>query len=59
MGAMKVSAVTEKLRVLAEASATVTVGIGPRSEGGFGTTADLKLTRPGLERAASSVRTKA
>jgi Ohr subfamily peroxiredoxin len=30
---------------------TATIGIGPRSEGGFGITADLKINLPGLDRA--------
>jgi organic hydroperoxide reductase OsmC/OhrA len=29
---------------------TATVGIGPRSEGGFGITTDLVVDLPGLER---------
>jgi Ohr subfamily peroxiredoxin len=30
---------------------TATVGIGPRSEGGFGITADLTVSLPGLDKA--------
>ena len=30
---------------------TAAVGIGPRAERGFGITADLKVSLPGLERA--------
>jgi lipoyl-dependent peroxiredoxin len=30
---------------------TATVGIGPRSEGGFGITADLRVDLPGVDRA--------
>src|ERR1700761_9589651 len=51
IGAMKAVAPAQKLRVPADAAVTATVGIGPRSEGGFGITADLKVTLPGLERA--------
>lgn len=51
IGAMKAVAAAQKLRVPADASVTATVGIGPRSEGGFGITADLKVSLPGLERA--------
>jgi lipoyl-dependent peroxiredoxin len=29
---------------------TATVGIGPRSEGGFGITADLSVELPGVDR---------
>ena len=49
-GAMKAVAPAQKLRVPADAAVTATVGIGPRSEGGFGITADLKVSLPGLER---------
>ena len=35
----------------ADASVTSTVGIGPRSEGGFGLDIDLAVSLPGLERA--------
>ncbi len=33
-----------------DASVTATVGIGPRSEGGFGITAELEVHLPGVER---------
>src|ERR1700761_8760973 len=48
IGAMKAVAPGQKLRVPHDASVTATVGIGPRSEGGFGITADLKVSLPGL-----------
>jgi Ohr subfamily peroxiredoxin len=51
LGAMKAVAAAQKLRVPTDASVTATVGIGPRSEGGFGITADLVVSLPGLERA--------
>ena len=51
IGAMKAVAPAQKLRVPTEASVTATIGIGPRSEGGFGITADLKINLPGLDRA--------
>jgi Ohr subfamily peroxiredoxin len=51
VGAMKAVAAAQKLRVPSDASVTATVGIGPRSEGGFGITADLVVSLPGLERA--------
>jgi osmotically inducible protein OsmC len=51
IGAMKAVAPAQKLRVPADATVTATVGIGPRSEGGFGITADLKVNLPGLGRA--------
>ena len=51
VGAMKAVAPSLQLRVPAEAQVEATVGIGPRSEGGFGITADLTVTLPGLQRA--------
>lgn len=51
IGAMKAVAPSLQLRVPAEAHIRATVGIGPRSEGGFGITADLEVSLPGLERA--------
>lgn len=39
-----------KVRVPADTSVTATVGIGSRSQGGFGITADLAIALPGLER---------
>jgi Ohr subfamily peroxiredoxin len=38
-------------KVPEDASVTATVGIGPRSEGGFGLTVALAVSLPGLERA--------
>src|SRR6202046_5416651 len=52
IGAMKAVAPAQKLQVPADTAVTATVGIGPRSEGGFGITADLKVNLPGLDRAA-------
>lgn len=51
IGAMKAVAGAQKLRVPSDTAVTATVGIGPRSEGGFGITADLKISLPGLDRA--------
>jgi osmotically inducible protein OsmC len=48
---MKAVAGSLQLKVPAETTVTATVGIGPRSEGGFGITADLKISLPGLDRA--------
>ena len=50
LGALKVAGQQLKVRVPAETSITATVGIGPRSEGGFGITADLEVTLPGVDR---------
>lgn len=51
IGALKVAAQQLKLKVPADTSVKATVGIGPRSEGGFGITADLTITLPGVDRA--------
>lgn len=50
IGAMKAVAGGLKLKVPADTTVTATVGIGPRSEGGFGITADLAINLPGLAR---------
>jgi lipoyl-dependent peroxiredoxin len=51
IGALKAAGQQFKLRVPAETKVTATVGIGPRSEGGFGITADLRVELPGVDRA--------
>lgn len=51
IGALKAASGQLKLKVPAETKVTATVGIGPRSEGGFGITADLTVDLPGLDRA--------
>ena len=51
IGAMKAASRGLKLRVPAEATVTSTVGIGPRSEGGFGLDVELRVQLPGLDRA--------
>lgn len=48
LGALKAVARQAKLQIPADATITATVGIGPRSEGGFGITADLAIHLPGL-----------
>lgn len=50
IGALKVAGQQLKLSVPADTSITATVGIGPRSEGGFGITADLVIKLPGVAR---------
>ncbi len=50
IGALKAAGQQLKLRVPAETKVTATVGIGPRSEGGFGITADLRVELPGVDR---------
>jgi lipoyl-dependent peroxiredoxin len=49
IGALKGAGRQLKLRVPAETKVTATVGIGPRSEGGFGITADLRVELPGVD----------
>jgi len=49
IGALKEAGRQLKLNVPAETSVSATVGIGPRSEGGFGITADLVVSLPGVE----------
>ena len=51
LGAMKAVSGQLKLKVPEDTTVTATVGIGPRSEGGFGITADLEVSLPGLDRA--------
>ena len=50
IGALNVAAQQLKVKVPAGTQVTATVGIGPRSEGGFGITADLEVSLPGLDR---------
>ena len=51
IGALKVAGQQLKLKVPNDAKVTAAVGIGPRSEGGFGITADLQVELPGIDRA--------
>jgi Ohr subfamily peroxiredoxin len=51
LGALKFVAGQERIRVPEDATVTAKVGIGPRSAGGFGITADLTVALPGLDRA--------
>ena len=51
IGAMKVAGGQLKLRVPADVAVTATVGIGPRSEGGFGIDVQLDVSLPGLDHA--------
>ncbi|ABS65321.1 organic hydroperoxide resistance protein [Xanthobacter versatilis] len=53
LGAMKfVASQGGSAKVPADASVTSTVGIGPRSEGGFGLEIALEVSLPGVDRAA-------
>jgi Ohr subfamily peroxiredoxin len=49
LGALRVAGKELKLPVSPETSVIATVGIGPRTEGGFGITADLAIHLPGLD----------
>lgn len=51
IGAMKAVGHQLKIKVPDDVSITAKVGIGPRSEGGFGITAALAINLPGLDRA--------
>lgn len=53
LGAMKFVASQGGAKVPADATVEATVGIGPRSEGGFGITAALKIDLPGVDKAAA------
>jgi osmotically inducible protein OsmC len=50
IGALKVAGQQLKTKVPSDTSITATVGIGPRSEGGFGITVDLLISLPGVGR---------
>jgi len=49
IGALKFVAAQDKKTIPAETSITSEVGIGPRSEGGFGLEVALEISIPGLE----------
>ncbi|SKA40791.1 peroxiredoxin, Ohr subfamily [Enhydrobacter aerosaccus] len=51
LSALKLVAGQAGAKVPADASITATVGIGPRSEGGFGLEVALAVSLPGVERA--------
>lgn len=54
LGAMRFAAGSEKLgTVPADATVNAVVGIGPRSDGGFGIAVTLKVALPGLDRAVA------
>jgi Ohr subfamily peroxiredoxin len=51
LGAMRVAAGQTHVKVPEGTTVTATIGIGPRSEGGFGITAALDVLLPGLPEA--------
>ena len=50
LGALKVAGQQAKVKIPADAQVTATVGMGPRVAGGFGITADLTISLPGVDR---------
>lgn len=54
LGAMRFAASSEKLGTVPDAATvTASVGIGPRSDGGFGLAVDLVVSMPGVDRAVA------
>ncbi|MES0809206.1 organic hydroperoxide resistance protein [Roseibium sp. SCPC15] len=53
IGALKFVGGQENIAVPADTSITSTVGIGPRSEGGFGLEVALEISLPGMEKSAA------
>jgi Ohr subfamily peroxiredoxin len=53
LGAMKAVSAKGPTKVPNDATVTSTVGIGPRSEGGFGLTIALTINLPGVDRTAA------
>ena len=53
IGAMKFVASQKKQPIPADTTVTATIGIGPRSEGGFGLDIGLDVALPGVDRAAA------
>ena len=51
LGAMKAVSGKVGVKVPADTTVTAQVGFGPRAEGGFGITADLTATMPGVDKA--------
>lgn len=51
LGAMKAMSGKVGVRVPADATVTAEIGFGPRSEGGYGITADLTISMPGIDKA--------
>jgi osmotically inducible protein OsmC len=49
LGAMKAVSGKVGVKVPTDATVTATIGFGPRSEGGYGITADLAVSLPGVD----------
>lgn len=50
LGAMKAVSGTVGVKVPTDATVKAEIGFGPRSEGGYGITADLTISLPGIDR---------
>ena len=50
LGAMKAVSGKVGVKVPADATVTAEIGFGPRSEGGYGITADLTISLPGIDK---------
>jgi Ohr subfamily peroxiredoxin len=59
LGAMRVASQQTKIKVPEGSTVTAEIGIGPRSEGGFGITAQLDAYLPGLSQADAKTLTEA
>ena len=59
LGAMRVGSQQTKIKVPEGSTVTAEIGIGPRSEGGFGITAELDVYLPGLSEADAKTLTEA
>ncbi|WCT74777.1 organic hydroperoxide resistance protein [Sphingomonas naphthae] len=59
LGAMKAVSGKVGVKVPADASVTAEIGFGPRSEGGYGITADLTIDLPGVDKAEAEKLAKA
>ncbi len=51
LGAIRAMSGKEKVKVPQDATVTAEIGFGERSEGGYGITADLVISMPGVDRA--------
>ena len=59
LGAMKAVSGKVGVKVPSDAKVTAEVGFGPRSEGGYGITADLHVSLPGVDAEAAERLTQA
>ncbi len=59
LGAMKAVSGKVGVKVPNDATVSAEIGFGPRSEGGYGITADLTITLPGIDKADAEKLAKA